>query len=77
MLLARHPQGDRHEEQHQEGAGGALLPHQQAQRPGAEEELQACSLAYAAIVGGNVTHADDQLLRVQMPRARRKNVGES
>jgi len=39
--------------------------------------LQACSLAYAAIVGGNVTHADDQLLRVQMPRARRKNVGES
>ncbi|QGG41775.1 hypothetical protein [Aeromicrobium yanjiei] len=40
------------------------------------DQLQACSVGYAAIVGGKVTHADDQLPRVQMPRARRKNVGE-
>lgn len=41
-----------------------------------DETAQACAAAYAAITTGRVRHAGDQLLAVQMPRARRKNSGE-
>jgi phage terminase large subunit-like protein len=36
----------------------------------------ACQTAYALIASGKVTHNDDDLLRMQMPFAVRKNVGE-
>lgn len=40
------------------------------------DQMQAGPAAYALIVGGNVSHAGDALLTKQMPKARRKNVGE-
>ena len=40
------------------------------------EIVNACSRAYALIVTGKVSHINDELLRFQMPRAVRKNVGE-
>lgn len=40
------------------------------------EIVNACKRAYALIVTGKVHHANDDLLRFQMPRAVRKNVGE-
>jgi phage terminase large subunit-like protein len=38
--------------------------------------LQACAQVYAAIAQGRVQHAFDPLLSVQVPRGKRKNVGE-
>jgi phage terminase large subunit-like protein len=40
------------------------------------EIVNACSRAYQLIVTGKVHHADDEMMRFQMPRAVRKNVGE-
>lgn len=40
------------------------------------EVCTACSTSYALIVQRRVSHCDDELLRLQMPRGRRKNVGE-
>ena len=37
----------------------------------------ACATAYALIAEGRVTHADDPLVNVQMPRAVAKNTGEA
>lgn len=41
------------------------------------EVTAACSTAYAKIVQGHLSHADDPLLRVQVPRGRRRSVGEA
>lgn len=40
------------------------------------DQMQAGPAAYSLIVAGKVKHADDPLVNEQMPRARRKNVGE-
>lgn len=37
----------------------------------------ACAMSYALIAQGKVTHADDELLRRQMPFAVKKNVGDA
>ena len=41
-----------------------------------KEIMAACSTAYAKIVQGKVSHPNEDLLRQQMPRAKRKNMGE-
>ena len=41
------------------------------------EVSAACSTAYAQIIQGKVSHPNEELLRMQMPRAVRKNHGES
>lgn len=38
--------------------------------------MNACGTAYGLIVQDKVTHADDPLINMQMPRATRKNIGE-
>lgn len=41
------------------------------------DTTRACATAYALIARGKVTHADDQLLRRQMPFAVKKNIGDA
>lgn len=40
------------------------------------DQMQAGPAAYSLIIAGKVRHADDPLVNEQMPRARRKNIGE-
>lgn len=42
----------------------------------AAQMMNVCSTAYALIAKGKVSHADDMVVNVQMPRAVAKNVGE-